>query len=289
MTAHPSPAASQHPRDDLKDQTDPMARLLAIMATLRGPKGCPWDREQDFASIAPYTVEEAYEVADAINRKNLTDLKEELGDLLFQVVFHSQMAAEQDAFTFQDVAASIADKMISRHPHVFGDQDAGDAEAVKDIWEEQKAAEKQAKQGPETPSIQSVLDDIPLNLPALMRAQKISKRAARTGFEWPDVAAVFDKLDEERQELEEAVAENANGQHQQAVAEELGDLLFVVVNIARHLKVDAEQALRDANFKFEKRYKNIEQIIIKSGKTMTEASMDEMQAAWDAAKRAEKA
>ena len=267
------------------DRHDDLSRLLAIMARLRGPDGCPWDREQNFSTIAPYTIEEAYEVADAVSRNNLTDLREELGDLLLQVVFHAQMASEQNAFSFQDVARGIADKMIARHPHVFGASKAADAAAVKDIWEAQKEAEKTAK--PQNSKPDSVLDDVPLNHPALMRAQKISKRAARAGFEWPDVMAVFDKLDEERAELIEAMS-MPKPRRDTAVAEELGDLLFVVVNIARHLNVDAEEALRQANFKFEKRFRNMEQSIARSGKNLNSASMDEMQSAWDDTKRTER-
>ncbi|MEO0393664.1 MAG: nucleoside triphosphate pyrophosphohydrolase [Pseudomonadota bacterium] len=293
MTTSPTPVTIQPTQvsDDpaMNPNAEPMARLLTIMARLRGPQGCPWDREQDFASIAPYTIEEAYEVADAINRNNLQDLKEELGDLLLQVVFHSQMAAEQEAFTFADVAQQIADKMVSRHPHVFGAVDATDSDAVKEIWEQQKDAEKAAKtDNAAPPAATSVLDDVPLNLPALMRAQKISKRAARIGFEWPDLAAVFDKLEEERDELQEAVTMNADGAHHHLVHEEFGDLMFVAVNIARHLKIDAEQALKDANLKFEKRFKTIEQDVASHGKTIHEATMDEMQSAWEAAKRGEK-
>jgi len=270
--------------------TQPIDQLLEIMARLRAPDGCPWDREQDFGTIAPYTIEEAYEVADAIARQDMADLKDELGDLLLQVVFHSQMAAEQQDFTFHDVARHIAEKMIRRHPHVFGDEtQAEDAEAVKDIWEQQKSAERAAKQGAEAANdaakAASVLDGVALGLPALMRAQKLSKRAARTGFEWPDVGAVFDKLDEEAGELQEAIRE---GYPQEALEEELGDLLFVTVNIARHLDVDAETALRNANLKFERRFKVIEQQIAKKGKSINQASMGEMQAAWDEAKRLEK-
>ena len=263
---------------------DALSQLLEVMAVLRSPNGCPWDREQSFATIAPYTIEEAYEVADAINRGDLNDLREELGDLLLQVVFHSQMAAEQQAFTFDDVAQGITDKMISRHPHVFGEANAADAESVKTIWEQRKDAEKALKQA--AGSVPSVLDGVPVNHPALMRAQKISKRAARAGFEWPDVMAVFDKLDEERAELIEAMAEPEE-RRQAAIEEELGDLLFVVVNIARHLKVDAEEALRQANFKFEKRFKKVEQAVAKKGKTISKVTMDDMQSAWDEAKAAE--
>lgn len=259
-------------------------QLLRIMEKLRSPEGCPWDREQDFSTIAPYTIEEAYEVADAIERRDMTDLRDELGDLLLQVVFHAQMAKEQDAFTFEDVVQGISDKMISRHPHVFGDVDAANADAVMDIWEQRKQAERDAKAADDTAPA-SVLDGITLSLPALMRAQKISKRAARTGFDWPDMPSLFDKLDEERDELRAAL-ENKEGQ--QAVHEELGDLLFVAVNLARRLDVDAETALRDANIKFERRFRSIESRIAATGTAIQDADMDQMQSAWEAVKKTEK-
>ncbi|MEM6902392.1 MAG: nucleoside triphosphate pyrophosphohydrolase [Pseudomonadota bacterium] len=256
-----------------------MVDLLAIMARLRGPDGCPWDREQDFASIAPYTIEEAYEVADAIARNDLQDLKDELGDLLLQVVFHAQMADEQSAFNFNDVAAHIAAKMRRRHPHVFGAVDAENAAAVKDVWEAEKERERAAKD--ET----SVLDGVALNLPALLRAQKLSKRAARAGFDWDSISQIFDKLLEEKQELEEAIEEGADPQH---LEEELGDMLFVMVNLARRLDIEAETALRNANAKFERRFRSIEQQLVANGSPLGKATMDQMQSAWDAVKRAER-
>lgn len=265
------------------EQSAPIDRLLAIMARLRGPDGCPWDIEQDFASIAPYTIEEAYEVLDAINRKNMDDLRDELGDLLLQVVFHARMAEEANHFDFNDVATAISDKMISRHPHVFGAEQAGDPEAVKEIWEARKAAERQQRAEPALPP--SVLDGVAQALPALMRAQKISKRAARTGFDWPEIDAVFDKLDEERDELREAIRQGAP---QTDIEDELGDLLFVAVNLARSLDVDAETALRRANEKFSSRFRFIEQAIAATGKNINDADMDEMQAAWERAKQQER-
>lgn len=262
------------------EHPSPIDDLLEIMRRLRAPGGCPWDREQDFASIAPYTIEEAYEVADAIARNNMGDLQDELGDLLLQVVFHAQMADEQSSFDFNDVAAHIAEKMRRRHPHVFGSVDAENASAVKDVWETEKERERAAKN--ET----SVLDGVALNLPALLRAQKLSKRAARAGFDWDNVSQIFDKLLEEKQELEEAIEEGAN---QAALEEELGDMLFVMVNLARRLDIEAETALRNANAKFERRFRSIEQQLANQGQPLGDADMDAMQAAWNAAKQAEKA
>lgn len=258
----------------------PVDRLLEIMARLRDPDtGCPWDIEQDFASIAPYTIEEAYEVADAIARGDLADLREELGDLLLQVVFHSQMAAEQGAFDFEAVAAAIADKMIRRHPHVFADAVERDSDSQTAAWEAQKAAER-AQKGRDG----SILADIPLALPALKRAEKLTKRAARVGFDWPDADRVFDKFEEEAAELRVALkagdADNA--------AEELGDLLFVCANLGRKLGIDPETALRAANAKFERRFRAIESSLADKGRDMTEATLDEMEVLWLEAKKEEK-
>jgi len=259
-----------------------MQRLLAIMARLRDPKtGCPWDVEQSFPTIAPYTIEEAYEVADAIDRGDMADLKDELGDLMFQVVFHSQMASEQGDFAFEDVVDAISDKMIRRHPHVFGDADERDAAEQTQAWEAQKAVERAAKGRQDA----SVLADLPVALPALKRAGKLTKRAARVGFDWPGVAQVFDKLDEELGELKEAMAEG-DPTH---IAEEMGDLLFVLANLARKLDVEPETALRDANAKFERRFRYIEQNIEKTGVTLEEASLDQMETLWLDAKAVERA
>lgn len=256
-------------------------RLLAIMARLRNPDGgCPWDLEQSFETIAPYTIEEAYEVADAIQRGDLAELKEELGDLLFQVVFHAQMASEQGAFSFDDVAAAIADKMIRRHPHVFGDADARSAESQTHAWEAQKAAERAAKAAADP----SVLANVPLALPALTRAEKLMKRAARVGFDWPDVEGVFAKIDEELAELREAAREG-DADH---IAEEIGDLLSTVVNAARKLGVDPEAALRGSNAKFERRFRYVEQALVAKGSSVEAADLDAMEAEWAAAKRAER-
>ena len=259
----------------------PIDRLLAIMARLRDREsGCPWDVEQTFATIAPYTVEEAYEVADAIERGDLSDLKEELGDLLLQVVFHSRMAEEQGAFAFDDVARAINDKMIRRHPHVFGAQTYESLAHQKAGWEELKAEERAAK-GRQ----QSLLDDVPVGLPALTRAVKLSKRAAGVGFVWPTVHEVIAKLHEEVAELE---TEIAAGDLEKA-RQEMGDVLFVVANLARTLDVDPEDALRFTNGKFVRRFRYIEERLAERGKTPDQSDLPEMDALWDEAKLAEKA
>jgi nucleoside triphosphate diphosphatase len=256
-------------------------RLLGVMSALRNPQGgCPWDIEQSFATIAPYTIEEAYEVADAIERKDMASLKEELGDLLFQVVFHAQMAKEQAAFSFEDVARALSDKMMARHPHVFGDKLIETADQQTVNWEVMKQAERAAKIKDDS----SVLADIPLALPALMRAEKLTKRAGRVGFDWPSLNEVFDKLDEETLEVREAVAEG----DQDHIAEEIGDMLFVVANLARKAKVDPELALRNANTKFERRFRWIERELAKLGKTPDQSSLEEMDGLWNRAKQAER-
>ena len=262
--------------------------LLAVMARLRDKDtGCPWDVEQSFASIAPYTIEEAYEVADAIARDDLDALKEELGDLLLQVVYHAQMASEQHRFDFADVADAITRKMIRRHPHVFADSSLREEFLNTDLWQRIKAQEK-AERG-ET-SEGSILDDIPLARPALTRAVKLQKRAAGVGFDWPSLAPVLAKAEEEIAELKAAIAESAGEtgkDHAKRVAEELGDLLFVMANIARHLEVDPEAALRDANAKFVRRFKNIEAALAKEGRKPENATLEEMDQLWDEAKAAE--
>src|SRR5881394_429369 len=231
--------------------TRPIDRLLAIMARLRDPeRGCPWDREQDFKTIAPYTIEEAYEVADAIERGDIVALKDELGDLLLQVVFHARMAEEAGHFAFDGVAAAIADKMVRRHPHVFGDVEIASVAAQNEAWEAHKAAERDARGG-----AQSVVDGVALALPALLRAAKVSRRAARIGFDWPDARAVIPKLAEEIAELE---AELDQGADPAVVEEEMGDLLFAAANLARKLDIEPETALREATAKFERRFRRVE-------------------------------
>jgi MazG family protein len=261
-----------------------MQRLLAIMARLRDPQaGCPWDLEQSFATIAPYTIEEAYEVADAIERRDLSHLREELGDLLLQVVFHARIAEEQEAFAFNDVAEAICAKMIARHPHVFGDADIETAEAQTKAWEELKAAERAAKAGD---ALASTLDGVPLALPALLRAIKLQNRAARVGFDWPSTDQVIDKIVEEARELAEAKAHA--DEDRDHLEEEMGDLLFVAANLARHLKIDPETALRRANAKFERRFRHIERGLAAQGRKLGEATLAEMDALWDEAKRLER-
>jgi len=267
------------------DADRPIDRLIAIMARLRAKEGgCPWDLEQNFATIAPYTIEEAYEVADAIQREDRGALREELGDLLLQVVYHARMAEEEGSFAFDDVATAIADKMVARHPHVFGDKEVDGAAAQTRMWEEFKTRERAAKAAA-SGKPPSVLDDVPLALPALMRAEKLQKRAARVGFDWPDPRQVLDKLEEEIRELR---AEIDQGGTPARVADEVGDLLFVLANLARHLKVDPEAALRGCNAKFERRFRFIEEALAAEGRTPKEASLDEMESLWQAAKRREK-
>jgi len=257
----------------------PLQRLLEIMARLRDPEGgCPWDKEQTFATIAPYTVEEAYEVADAIERNDLKDLKEELGDLLFQVVFHSRMAEEQGAFDFDAVAAAMVDKMVRRHPHVFAGQTYADVAEQTAAWDAIKAAERAGK------ARHSILDDVPPGLPAMTRAVKLTKRAARVGFDWPSTDEVMAKL---REELEELQVEIDAGDLPKARAE-LGDLMFVVANLARKLDVDPEDALRACNAKFERRFHHIEKALAERGKTPDQSTLEEMDGLWDEAKALER-
>jgi tetrapyrrole methylase family protein/MazG family protein/ATP diphosphatase len=276
MTAQP-PAA-----DDLRH---PIFRLVEIMAQLRNPDGgCPWDLEQTFATIAPYTVEEAYEVADAIERGSLADLKEELGDLLLQVVFHARMAEEAGAFAFADVAEAINDKMVRRHPHVFGEVRHRSAGEQTEAWETIKAGERAAKAAGAAAAAPSLLDDVPVGMPALTRAVKLSKRAARVGFVWPSAAEVLAKLHEEVAELE---VEIAAGDVDKA-RDELGDVLFVCANLARELDVDPEAALRGTNAKFVRRFKYIEAELATRGSSPEASDLAEMDALWNAAKAAEK-
>ncbi|MGF1461866.1 MAG: nucleoside triphosphate pyrophosphohydrolase [Maricaulaceae bacterium] len=269
------------PSRDPENRNEPgVNRLLALMARLRDPHtGCPWDVEQTFASIAPYTIEEAYEVADAIDRNALDELKSELGDLLLQVVFHAQMASEQGAFDFDAVAHAVTDKMIRRHPHVFGDVTAESPDGVVQTWEAIKAEER-AEQG----RAQSVLDDVPLALPALLRALKLQKRAARVGFDWPETTDVIDKLREEVVELSEALAARDDAH----AFEEFGDLLFVIANLARKLRLDPEAALRAANAKFDRRFRHIEARLAETDRTPQDATLAEMEQYWVEAKYSER-
>ena len=258
-------------------------RLIGIMARLRDPEGgCPWDVEQDFRTIAPYTIEEAYEVAAAIEAGDLESLKDELGDLLLQVVFHARMAEETGAFDFADVAEIICDKMVRRHPHVFGAVEVESADAQTLAWEEQKARERANGKGADD----SALSGVALALPALMRAEKLQKRAARVGFDWPEAAQVFDKIDEELLELKEEIATDAEPDR---LEDEIGDLIFAAVNLARHLKVDPEVALRRCNAKFERRFRAIEAALAARGRKPEEESLESLEALWQAAKAEETA
>src|ERR1051326_408447 len=258
-----------------------LTRLLEIMARLRDPEhGCPWDLEQSFATIAPYTIEEAYEVAEAAERGEPEALKDELGDLLLQVVFHSRMAEEARQFDFNDVARGIADKMIRRHPHVFADASVEGSAAQTGAWEAQKAEERRAKAAA-AGSPGSALDGVGLGLPALTRAEKLQKRAARVGFDWPSTAPVFDKITEEIGELRTEIDQGAAPER---ISDELGDLLFAVVNLARRLAVDPEQALRGANRKFERRFRAIEERLTARGRLLPDTTLDEMEAEWQRGK-----
>ncbi|HEX2891917.1 nucleoside triphosphate pyrophosphohydrolase [Vineibacter terrae] len=259
---------------------EPLERLLAVMAWLRHPvHGCPWDLKQDFASIAPYTLEEAYEVADAIRRGDRSDLREELGDLLLQVVYHARMAEEEGAFAFRDVAQAIADKMVNRHPHVFGDAHVEGDEHQSGVWEQIKAQERGARQ-----AATSVLDGVALALPSLVRAEKLQKRAARVGFDWGAAGPVIDKIEEEIGELRAEVAAKAPAARLQ---DEIGDVLFAVANLARHLKIDPEAALRATNEKFDRRFRHVERRLHEAGRSPEQASLDEMEALWQEAKATE--
>ena len=281
MTATTAPLSQPEDTNRAHDRARAeIARLIEIMAALRDPQtGCPWDIDQDFATIAPYTIEEAHEVADAIARQAWDEFPGELGDLLLQVVFHAQMADEKGMFDFADVAAKISDKLISRHPHVFGDEsrDKSAAQQIKD-WEAIKAVERAAK------AEKGVLDGVALGLPALSRALKLQNRAARVGFDWPGPEHVLEKIREESAELVEA-RNSADHAH---LTEEFGDLLFVMANLARHLDIDPEEALRGANAKFTRRFQSIEAALHAQGRRPEESTLAEMDALWDAAKAEER-
>lgn len=252
---------------------EPMTRLLEIMAKLRSPEGCPWDREQDHQSIRSQLIEECYELVEAIDKLDDTLMKEELGDVLLHVVFHSQLARERGAFTFEEVARGIADKLVRRHPHVFGENKLGTSEEVLVKWNELKKLEK--------PERTSVLAGIPAHLPALMKAQEVQKKAARVGFDWPEVGPVLAKIREEVDELEEALAGRGD------VRSELGDLLFSVVNLSRKLKIDAEEACRESVAKFTRRFEWMEQALSAEGRDWQGLSLEELDRCWEKAKAAE--
>jgi ATP diphosphatase len=261
------------------------AKLLAIMAKLRDPDGgCPWDLEQSFRTIVPHTIEEAYEVADAIEHGDMEGLKGELGDLLFQAVFYAQMARESGTFTMADILEALNAKMIKRHPHVFGDLEIADAAEQTHAWERQKAEERAAAAAASGRK-PSALDGVTTGLPALTRAGKLQNRAARVGFDWPEPAQVLDKITEEVAEIRAEIDGKAT---KEAIAEEIGDLLFAVVNLARHLEIDGETALRAANRKFERRFRRVEELLAAAGKEPASSTLDEMEAAWVQVKREER-
>ncbi len=271
-----------HDKSDalIADESAGIERLIELMRRLREPEhGCPWDQVQTFKTIAPYTIEEAYEVADAIEREAMDELPDELGDLLLQVVYHAQMAAEAEDFSWDDVVRAITDKMIRRHPHVFGDWATEDF--VAGSWEKLKAEERAAKGEVRG----SALDGVPAGLPGMTRAVKLQKRAARVGFDWPNIGGVIDKIQEESAELAEAAASG----DEDAIEDEYADLLFVMANLARHLKIDPEKALRRVNAKFERRFRGVEAAILAEGRRIEDASLDEMDTHWNRIKAAEHA
>lgn len=260
--------------------------LLSIMKALRTPEtGCPWDLEQTFETIAPYTIEEAYEVDEAIRDGDREALRDELGDLLFQAVFHARIAEEEGSFSFADVVSSICDKMVRRHPHVFAGATIEDADAQTSAWERQKEGER-ARKAAARGEVASVLDGVTVGLPSLLRAVKLQKRAARVGFDWPETVQVLDKMQEESAELVEAFQ---GGESHDRLKEEFGDLMFVMANLARHMKIDPEEALRAANAKFERRFKGVEAKLDALGKTPRQSNLREMDALWDAVKVDERA
>ncbi len=262
----------------------PIKRLLDIMAKLRDPDGgCPWDLEQSFTTIVPYTIEEAYEVAEAIDAEDWPALRDELGDLLFQVVFYARMAEEAGLFDFDDVAAGAAEKMVRRHPHVFGNVTVEGAEEQTRAWETHKAAEREARAASDGRP-PSVLDGVAGRLPASARATKLQARAARVGFDWPDIAPVFDKIDEEIGEIRAALDEGASAEE---MTDEIGDLMFACINLARHADVDVETALRGVNAKFERRFRRIETLLAADGRAPQGSTLEEMDVLWDRAKAEE--
>ncbi len=271
---------------DVANETPPIERLREVMRRLRDPQsGCPWDVEQSFATIAPYTIEEAYEVVEAIQQGDMDALKDELGDLLLQVVFHAQMADEEKKFDFDAVAAAIADKMIRRHPHVFGDVEIDGAAAQTKAWETQKAEERAAK-AKASGAAPSALDGVTVALPALTRALKLQKRAGRVGFDWKEAPPILDKIAEELDELSEEMT--AETQDVSRLEDEMGDLLFACVNLARHLDLDPESALRRTNAKFERRFRRVEALLAAQGKRPEGVELDEMERLWEQAKREER-
>src|SRR5262245_25616675 len=259
-------------------------RLVEIMTTLRGPNGCPWDKQQDFSSLKPMLVEEVYEVLEAIDNEDYGGLAEELGDLLLHVVFHAQLGKEAGRFDINTVIEKISEKLLRRHPHVFGDETASSPEEVIKNWEAIKAQEKAAKLENRTPEQRSLLEGIPSKLPAIHEAHQISSRAARVGFDWPDVEGIFEKLQEEVRELREVIAAGNDAGRRERLEDEIGDMLFVIVNIARYLKIDSESALKRANRKFKARFRYMERELERQGKSLEQTPIEEMEALWQKAK-----
>jgi MazG family protein len=259
-------------------------RLVEIMTTLRGPNGCPWDKQQDFSSLKPMLVEEVYEVLEAIDNQDYDGLAEELGDLLLHVIFHAQLGKEASQFDINTVIEKISDKLVRRHPHVFGNESASTPEEVIKNWEAIKAEEKAEKLKHRTPEQRSLLEGIPSKLPAIHEAHQISSRAARVGFDWPDIEGIFDKLQEETLELKEVISAGGDERRRERLEDEIGDMLFVIVNIARYLKIDSESALKRANRKFKARFRYMEAELAKQGKSLEETPLEEMEALWQKAK-----
>src|SRR5499425_1144262 len=259
-------------------------KLVQIMATLRGPNGCPWDKQQDFNSLKPMLVEEVYEVLEAIDNQDYDGLAEELGDLLLHVVFHAQLGKEASQFDINTVIEKISGKLVRRHPHVFGNESASTPEEVIKNWEAIKAQEKAEKLKNRTPEQRSLLEGIPSKLPAIHEAHQISSRAARVGFDWPDIEGIFDKLQEEVRELKDVLAGGDDEGRRERLEDEIGDMLFVIVNIARYLKIDSEAALKRANRKFKSRFRYVEAELAKQGKSLEETPLEEMEALWQKAK-----
>src|SRR5499426_1927657 len=259
-------------------------RLVEIMTTLRGPNGCPWDKQQDFSSLKPMLVEEVYEVLEAIDNEDYDGLAEELGDLLLHVVFHAQLGKEASQFDINTVIEKISDKLIRRHPHVFGNESASTPEEVIKNWEAIKAEEKAQKLKHRTPEQRSLLEGIPSKLPAIHEAHQISSRAARVGFDWPNIEGIFDKLQEEMHELKEVISSGGEESRRERLEDEIGDMLFVIVNIARYLQIDSESALKRANRKFKARFHYMEGELAKQGKSLEETPLEEMEALWQKAK-----
>jgi MazG family protein len=259
-------------------------KLVEIMATLRGPNGCPWDKQQDFNSLKPMLVEEVYEVLEAIENNDFDGLAEELGDLLLHVIFHAHLAKEAGEFDINTVIERISGKLVRRHPHVFGNESASTPEEVIKNWEAIKAQEKAEKLKNRTPEQRSLLEGIPSKLPAIHEAHQISSRAAGVGFDWPDIEGVFDKLQEEVSELKEVISSGGDDKQREKLEDEIGDMLFVMVNIARYLKIDSESALKRANRKFKARFRYMEGELARQGKSLEETPLSEMEALWQKAK-----